>query len=78
FNLGGYNNPRLDDLTRQIGVEIDPAKRQAMMKSAWQMVQADIPVLPLHNQNLAWGVKRNIDVVQQPDNSQPLRYIHVR
>ncbi len=78
FNLGGYNNPQLDDLTRQIGVEIDPTKRQALMKSAWQLVQNDIPVLPLHNQNLAWGVKRNIDVVQQPDNSQPLRYIHVR
>lgn len=78
FNLGGYANPKLDALTHDIGVEIDPAKRQGLMKAAWQIVQDDIPVLPLHNQNLAWGVKRNIDVVQQPDNSQPLRYIHVR
>ncbi len=78
FNLGGYANPKIDALTQQIGVEIDPDKRKTLMKAAWQIVQDDIPVLPLHNQNLAWGVKRNIDVVQQPDNSQPLRYIHVR
>ncbi len=78
FNLGGYANPKLDELTREIGVEIDAGKRQQLMKAAWQQVQDDLPLLPLHNQNLAWGVKRSIDVVQQPDNSQPLRYIHVR
>ena len=59
-------------------MEIDAGKRQQLMKAAWQQVQDDLPLLPLHNQNLAWGVKRSIDVVQQPDNSQPLRYIHVR
>lgn len=77
FNLGSYSNPKVDELAQRIAVETDPARRQELMHQAWSLVQADIPVLPLHNQDLAWGVKRNIDVVQQPDNSQPLRYIDI-
>ena len=78
FNLGRYSNPKLDELTQRIGVETDAAKRQQMMREAWTLVNADIPVLPLHDQMLAWGVKRDIDLVQQPDNSMPLRYVQMK
>ena len=77
FNLGRYSSPKVDELTQKIGVETDPARRQAMMHEAWTIVNADIPVLPLLHQTLAWGMKRNIDLVQQPDNSMPLRYVQV-
>lgn len=75
FNLGSYSNPRLDELTQQIGVEADPAKRQALMRTALTLVNTELPLLPLHTQNLAWGARRAMDLVQPPDNSVPLRYI---
>ena len=78
FNLGSYSNPQLDEYTRRIGIEADPAQRKALLQSAWTLVRDDIPVLPLHHQHLAWGAKRKVELVQQPDNSQPLRYIHLR
>lgn len=78
FNLGGYSNPKVDELTRQIGVEADPVKRQALMKTALGLVMADLPLLPLHNQHLAWAAKRNLELVQPPDNSFPLRYFVLR
>ena len=78
FNLGSYSNPRLDQLTAQIGTETDPAKRQALMHQALAIVAADLPLLPLHNQNLSWGVKRSIELVQPPDNSMPLRYVMMK
>jgi peptide/nickel transport system substrate-binding protein len=78
FNIGSYSNPRVDELTRQIGVEIDAAKRQALVREAWKTVAEDLPVLPLHNQFLAWGVRRNVELVQHPDNGNPLRYAIVR
>lgn len=75
FNLGSYSNPKVDELTRQIGVESDLGKRQALMRTALATVMADLPLLPLHTQNLAWGAKRTMELVQPPDNSVPLRYI---
>ncbi|MES2940775.1 MAG: ABC transporter substrate-binding protein [Pseudomonadota bacterium] len=78
FNLGGYSNPKVDELTRRIGVEVDAAKRQALMREAWKTVADELPVLPLHNQALAWGVRRNVELVQHPDNNNPLRFAVVR
>lgn len=77
FNLGRYSNPKLDELVDAIGVESDAARRKQLMHDAWVLVSQDIPVLPLHHQALAWGARRNVDLVQQPDNSMPLRYIVV-
>lgn len=77
FNLGRYSNPRLDELTQQIAVELDPPKRAALMHDAWKLVVDDVAVLPLHNQQLSWGAKRNVQLVQQPDNSNPLRFVTV-
>lgn len=78
FNLGSYSNLKVDELTREIGVETDPAKRQALMRQALSIVAADLPLLPLHTQNLAWGVKRTMELVQPPDNSIPLRYVQLK
>jgi len=77
FNLGRYSNPKLDELVDAIGVEADARKREQLMHDAFVLVADDIPVLPLHHQSLAWGARKNVDLVQLPDNSMPLRYITV-
>jgi len=78
FNLGAYSNPKVDDLTGKVASEIDKAKRDAMIREAFKIHQDDIGHIPLHQQALAWGMKKNVELVQQPDNFNYLRYIVVK
>jgi peptide/nickel transport system substrate-binding protein len=78
FNLGSYCNPKVDQLTRTIQSETDKAKRSAMIKEAFDLHSADIGHLPLHQQALAWGVNKKIDLIQLADNFMPFRYITVK
>jgi peptide/nickel transport system substrate-binding protein len=68
FNLGAYSNPKLDELTAKIQSETDQAKRNAMIREAMKLHQDDVGHLPLHQQALAWGLKKNLTLVQLPSN----------
>ena len=78
FNLGSYSNPKVDALTRAIASETDLNKRHAMIAEAMKIHQDEIGHLPLHQQALAWGVKRNIDLVQMADGFNYLRWVIVK
>ena len=78
FNLGSYCNAKLDELTRGIQAETNKDKRNAMIKEAFDVHSADIGHLPLHQQALAWGVKKNIETVQAGDNRQTFKWITVK
>jgi peptide/nickel transport system substrate-binding protein len=78
FNLGSYCNPKVDQLTRAIQSETDKAKRAAMIKEAFEVHAADVGHLPLHQQSLAWGVSKKVDLVQQADNFMPFKFITVK
>ena len=71
FNLGAYSNPRLDELTRKIASENNVAKRQAMIAEAFKIHAEDIGHLPLHQQPLVWGMKKNVEMVQLANNFNP-------
>jgi peptide/nickel transport system substrate-binding protein len=78
FNLGAYCNPKLDELTLKIQSETDKAKRQAMISEAFKMHQDDIGHLPLHQQALAWGVSKKVDLVQLADNFMFFKWMTVK
>jgi peptide/nickel transport system substrate-binding protein len=78
FNLGSYSNPRVDELTRAIASETDQAKRQAMISEAFKIHAGDIGHIPLHQQALTWAMKKNVDLVQLPDNFNYLRWVVVK
>jgi peptide/nickel transport system substrate-binding protein len=78
FNLGAYSNPKVDELTVMIQGESDQAKRNAMIKEAFDLHSQDIGHLPLHQQALAWAMKKNIDLTQLPDNYMPYRWVTVK
>lgn len=78
FNLGSYCNPKVDQLTKAIQSETDKAKRSAMIKEAFEVHAADIGHLPLHQQALAWGISKKVDLVQLADNFMPFKWISVK
>jgi len=77
-NYAGYSNPQIDELTSQMAVETDPAKRLAMIHQAVDILQADFGYIPLHQQVIAWAAKSNIELAQMADNYFPLRFVRVK
>ena len=77
FNLGGYSNAQIDDLTGQIQVETDLDQRADLISQAWQVLHEDVGYIPLHQQALSWGVRDGIDVVQRADNVFAWRHVVV-
>jgi peptide/nickel transport system substrate-binding protein len=68
-NLGGYCNPKHDELADKVLVETDKAKRDELMKQAFKIAYDDFAYIPLHQQALAWGVSRKVKLTQRADNS---------
>lgn len=77
FNLGGYCNERVTELTKMIQGETDQVKRQAMINEAFEIHAKEVGHIPLHQQPLSWGVSEKVSVVQRPDNVLDLRYVMV-
>jgi peptide/nickel transport system substrate-binding protein len=78
FNLGSYSNPKFDELTLKIQSETDDVKRNAMIREAFKIHQDDVGHIPLHQQSLAWGVKKNVSLVQLPDNRMFFKWVTVK
>lgn len=68
FNLGGYCNKKVDELTDKILVETDTEKRNEMIHQAYEIMTGETSHIPMHQQSLAWGKRKNIDIVQRPDD----------
>ena len=67
-NLGGYCNKDLDALTDKILVETDTAKRDQMIKQAFEIGIKDYAYIPLHQQALSWGISKKVKLTQRADN----------
>jgi peptide/nickel transport system substrate-binding protein len=68
-NVGNYCNPKMEEMIKQILVEGDAAKRDQLIKTAYQLGQEqEWGYIPLHQQALAWGVSKKVKVVQRADN----------
>jgi peptide/nickel transport system substrate-binding protein len=78
FNLGAYCNPKLDQITKQIQSETDSKKRLAEIKQAFEIHAADIGHIPLHQQALAWGVSKKVDLVQRADNYMNFKWMSIK
>jgi peptide/nickel transport system substrate-binding protein len=68
FNLGSWSNPRFDELTTAIGTETDAARRNAMIAEATKIHAEEFGHVPLHQQALAWGMRKGTKIAQRADN----------
>jgi peptide/nickel transport system substrate-binding protein len=77
-NVGGYCNPKVDQLARDALQESDLEKRDDVFKQAWQIsLFDDVSYIPLHQQALAWGVSKKTHVVQRPDNYYEFYWVNM-
>ena len=77
-NFGRMSVAKLDELTATIDVEMDTAKRHAMVTEAVKLMQDEVLVLPLHRQVIPWVSKKNVTVVHRPNNVLVMRWVTVK
>jgi peptide/nickel transport system substrate-binding protein len=78
YNLGSYSNPKLDELTGKIQIETDKAKRAAMIREAFKIMQDDVGHIPLHQQALAWAFNKNVTLAQLPNNYMYFKWVSLK
>ncbi len=77
-NFGGYSNPGLDALITRIADEADESKRRSLLGQALATVRDDIAYIPLHQQQIVWAARNNVELVQEADGTFPLRDVRVK
>jgi len=77
-NFSGYSNPELDRLIGEIGHESNESKRLELLRQALALVKDDIAYIPLHQQDIVWAARDNVELVQEADGTFPLRYVRVK
>jgi peptide/nickel transport system substrate-binding protein len=68
YNYGRYNNPKLDELTAKIKVDMDPEQRLGEIRDALAAHNAEINHIPLHRQVIPWAARANVSVPHRADN----------
>jgi peptide/nickel transport system substrate-binding protein len=68
-NLGNYCNKEFDALTDKVLVETDTAKRDQLIKQAFEIGIKDYGYIPLHQQAVAWGVSKKVNIPLRADNA---------
>lgn len=67
-NLGNYCNKEFDALTDKVLVETDAAKRNQLIKQAFEIGIKDYGYIPVHQQAVAWGVSKKVKIALRADN----------
>jgi peptide/nickel transport system substrate-binding protein len=78
YNVGGYSNPGLDRLLAKLRGERDPAAREALLYAVLGLEKDDFAYLPLHQPDVVWAARNNLELVQRSNGSFPLRYVRVK
>ena len=69
---------KFKEVTAVYEVLSDPAKRQADIDAASDILHKDAAFIPLHQQVVVWAARKNIHLTQLADDSFPLRYVTVK
>ncbi len=78
FNVAGYSNPKLDELSDKIQVEVDKAKRNAMIADVTKIYTSDMVYIPLHQQTVIWATRKSVDLVLAADNIFQWRWVKIK
>jgi len=78
YNYGNVRNDKFDAMAAASSSEADPRKREELVKSALREYSAQVHLIPLHRQNIAWAARTNIDAVHRADNWLEVSWVTIR
>ena len=78
YNWGGYRDERMDALIDQAKVEMDRAKRQALIDEALKIQHDNVYHVPLHRRMAPWASRATVDVAHRPDSWLEVSWVTVR
>jgi peptide/nickel transport system substrate-binding protein len=73
----GWKDDRFDALAAQSGLETDPARREALVKTALLEFKQQIHLIPLHRQMIPWAMRSNVTAVHRADNWVRVEWVTV-
>ncbi len=69
FNLGRYSNAKMDELIGKVKNETDMTKRNAAIAEALNLVNAELPLITLHQPVIPWVMNKNVTAPFTPVNA---------
>ncbi|WP_261971439.1 ABC transporter substrate-binding protein [Prosthecodimorpha staleyi] len=77
YNATRVTEPDWDKKMEALGTETDTAKRDKLLAEILAHVKDEALFIPIHNQLLAWGMKKGIEVKVQPENQLYVKYVKI-
>jgi peptide/nickel transport system substrate-binding protein len=68
YNYGRYSNPKLDELTAKVKVDMLPEQRLKEIREALAAQKEEINHIPLHRQVIPWAERSNVNAPHRADN----------
>ena len=78
FNFGRASDPVVDRLVDAMKSEMDPAKRNAMIREALIRTRDEVLVIPLHHQLRPWAMKPGVTTVYRIDDRPEARFTTIK
>jgi peptide/nickel transport system substrate-binding protein len=67
-NYGRYSNAKMDSLIDKIRIENDLKKRDEFIREALLLANAELPVVPIHQQLWPWAMRKGSTAILPPNN----------
>ncbi|MDA8454984.1 ABC transporter substrate-binding protein [Acidovorax sp. GBBC 3334] len=68
YNGGRFSDAKLDGMIGQIKVEMDTAKRDALIADALKLVKDEYYYIPLHHQIRPWAMRKGVETLHRADD----------
>ena len=75
YNFGRYSNARVDALIDRARVELDAAKRRALLVEAMAALDEDVAFIPLIYRRVVWAMRKNVKTPVLPNDNLDLRFV---
>lgn len=77
FNQGRISDPKLDAMIDAMKTEMDPKKRDALIRDALVTVRDQHYYVPLHYQLRPWAMKKNVSTLHRANDAPESRFARV-
>lgn len=74
-NYGDWSYPEIDELTTQISIETDEAKRLELESEALKIAKDEVVLVPLYQQPMAWAMGADISEVTVRADNKPRHWL---